>query len=393
MQTPDLSKPLDFSNTEAAFKYLSDAELKSAYLLFKTFGYPSLVKYGPSLASFALSWKLPVKGLIKKTIFNHFCGGESIIDCKSKIQVLDQYNVKTILDYSVEGEESEESFEKTTREIQKTIEASAKNNAIPFAVFKVTGIGSFALLQKIAQKSELNAVEKLAFEKLKNRVESLCQKAADLKVSLMIDAEESWIQDAIDEIVMEMSHKFNQENVIVYNTLQMYRHDRLNYLKNILASNSIKLGFKLVRGAYMEKERERANQKGYVSPIQPNKEATDNDYDTAVKLCMDSLDRCSLVIGSHNEESCLRASQYMQSKGIKVDDKRVYFSQLLGMSDTLSFNLSAAGYNVAKYVPYGPIEAVLPYLSRRAQENSSVKGQSSRELLLIQKELRRRNKK
>lgn len=390
MQTQETIPTIDFSNTQAAFKYLSDSELKRARLLFQTFNFPFLVKRGPSLAAFALKWNLPVKSLIKNTIFNHFCGGESISDCDRKIETLYAYKVQTILDYSVEGEESEESFNATAEEILKTIEASAKNPAIPFAVFKVTGVGPFSVLHKVSSKQSLSLDEKEAYSKLKKRVEQICEKAHSLKVALMIDAEESWIQDAIDEIVMEMSMRFNQEQVIVYNTLQMYRHDRLNYLKQTLASFDIKLGFKLVRGAYMEKERERAIKYAYHSPIQENKEATDRDYNAAVLLCLESIDRCALVIGTHNENSCSEAIKAMYELKISPFDKRVFFSQLLGMSDTLSFNLSAAGYNVAKYVPYGPIASVLPYLSRRAQENSSVKGQSSRELLLIQKELTRR---
>lgn len=382
--------PLDFNNTEHAFGHLSDKELSRAIMLFKTFSFPLLVKYGPGLAAFSLKTGLPIKGIIKKYFFNHFCGGESIVECKNRIQFLSKYNVGTILDYSVEGEEKEEVFDATCKEIIRTIDESAINTAIPFAVFKVTGVGRFALLQKVSEKAELNDAESKEYTRLKNRVESICRKGFECSVQVMIDAEETWIQPAIDALVLEMSEKFNQKKVLIFNTLQMYRHDRLAFLTSCFDKYSFPLGFKIVRGAYMEKERERAVEKSYPSPIQKDKESSDKDYDAAVELCLKNINRCEIVIGTHNEKSCQKAVNKMSEIQIKANDSRVYFSQLLGMSDNISFNMAMAGYNVAKYVPYGPIVSVLPYLARRAQENSSVKGQSSRELQFLMKELERR---
>jgi proline dehydrogenase len=391
MNPENLSKSLpDFTDTAEAFAHLSDKDLKWAIRLFSAFKYPALVKYGPGLANFAMKLRLPVKGIIRNTLFRHFCGGESIDDSSSTIDMLFKYGVKTILDYSVEGEEDEKVFDETRNEIKRTIDKAYQNPAIPFAVFKVTGVAKFTILKKVSEGKDLSEDENIAYLKVVQRVEDICSYAAQKGVCVMIDAEESWIQPAIDSLAISMSQQFNIENVIVFNTLQMYRHDRLEFLKSCFQQFDFPLGFKLVRGAYMEKERMRALELNYASPIQPNKAATDSDYNQAVALCLENIHRCRVVVGTHNEQSCLLAAKKMLLLNLEPDDIRVYFSQLLGMSDNISFNLAKNGFNVAKYVPYGPVEAVLPYLSRRAEENSSVKGQSSRELLLLEKEKQRR---
>jgi proline dehydrogenase len=387
-----------FNDTEIAFKSKSTADLRKARLLFSTFNYRWLLKVGPSLARFGLSAGLPVKGLIKKTIFAQFCGGESIEDCSGTIGRLYASGIGTILDYSVEGQESEAVFDETLAEIIRTVEEAAAQGSqkIPYAVFKVTGIGRQDILEKAAKGAAALSVDDLAeFERLRKRFFAILDKAAALNVAVLVDAEESWIQTVIDDLVEEAFRKYNREHTIVYNTLQMYCHDRLSFLKKSI-QNALEEGyypgFKVVRGAYMEKERKRAAAMKYPSPIQPDKAATDADYDKALRLCMEHLANVRLCAGTHNEESCMLLTGLMEEKGIAPSDKRVYFAQLLGMSDHISYNLSNAGYNVAKYVPYGPVKEVLPYLVRRAQENSSVKGQAGRELSLINQELERRKK-
>lgn len=384
---------LSFDNTEVAFAYKTDAQLKDAYLLFRLFKYPFFVKSGPKLATWSMNRGLPVKGLIKKFGFNHFCGGESVHDCNNTAQLLASYGVGSILDYSVEGEESEKQFDSNTEEIIDTIIKADGNNNYPFAVFKTTGIALFAMLEKADAGESLNQAELDAYYKAKARFEKICNEAAQKKVRLFIDAEETWIQNTIDTWVEEMMEKYNKEQAIIFNTLQMYRHDRLEYLNKQIAAareKGYKLGFKLVRGAYMEKERERAEEKNYQSPINADKQATDRCFNDALNICMDNADIVSICAGTHNQESCLMLTHLMQQKEMDNNDSRIWFAQLFGMSDHISFNLAREGYNVAKYLPYGPVKSVLPYLARRAQENSSVKGQVGRELQLIQKELKRR---
>ncbi|MCK9480922.1 MAG: proline dehydrogenase family protein [Bacteroidia bacterium] len=383
---------LDFNNTESAYGYLSDKQLNAAIKLFKMFNYPALVKYGPAFAGFSMKIGLPVKGLIKNTIFAHFCGGESIIDSKSKINFLYNHNVKTILDYAVEGEANEAVFDATCAEVIRTVEESAVNDAIPFAVFKPTGVARFALLQKVSAGEKLTQNEQDEFEKVRARFDAICKKGSELNVQVLIDAEHSWIQLAIDNLVLEMSEKYNKDRALIFNTLQLYRHDRVQFLKDCFEKYTFPLAFKFVRGAYMEIERERAAQMNYPSPINADKQSTDRDFDEAVSICLHNIDRCEVLIGTHNEESCLKAARLMAELKIASNDKRVYFSQLLGMSDNISFIMAKAGYNVAKYVPYGPVATVLPYLSRRAQENSSIAGQSSRQLQLLVGEKNRRKK-
>lgn len=386
-------KKINFENTEIAFRNKSNAELKQAYWLFKIIGSNFLTQVGPPITNFLLNVGFPIQGAIKATIFKQFCGGETIAQCENTIQQLSLGKVGTILDYSVEGEDEEEVFDFTCEEIIRTINRADGDPRVPITVFKITGIGRFALLEKLDAKEALSPTETEEYERVKNRCEQICRAAFDKKVPVMIDAEDSWVQNTIDELAMDMMMKFNKETLIVYNTYQMYRHDKLADLQAdylIAKEAGFILGVKMVRGAYMEKERKRALEKGYPSPIQPDKEATDRDYDESLRFCVQHIDQIGFVCGTHNEESCRLLTELMDENNIAHNHPHAYFAQLLGMSDNLSFNLSDAGYNVAKYVPYGPIKAVMPYLFRRAQENTSVAGQTGRELGLISKEKKRR---
>lgn len=386
---------LTFDNTEIAFRSKSNAELNRAYWLFKIISSNFLTKVGPPVTNFALNIGLPITSLIKKTIFEHFCGGETIEGCEKTIQQLASQHVGTILDYSVEGEESEQAFDHVLAETIRTIERAKKDTNIPFSVFKVTGLGRFDLLAKVNAGEPLTETEAAEFARVKNRMEKICAFAHQAGVAVLVDAEHSWIQDTIDDLARDMMRKYNTEKAIVYNTYQLYRHDILAALKAdvyLAQTDNFYVGAKLVRGAYMEIERKRAEERGYPSPIQPNKEAADRDYNEAIHFCLDNLDRIGFMAGTHNEASSYLLATELDKRGIARGDRRVYFAQLLGMSDNLSFNLSAAGYNVAKYMPYGPVKAVMPYLFRRAQENTSVAGQTGRELSLIIKEKNRRKK-
>jgi proline dehydrogenase len=386
---------ISFDNTEIAFKAKSDADLTRAYRLFKLVGNPGLVKFGKWATDVALRLRLPIRGAVKKTIFKQFCGGETIAECDATIAQLGKFGIGTILDYSVEGKTSQEDFEATANEIIATILRGSTDAHIPFSVFKVTGIARFGILEKCNNpETELTESERLEFQQVWNRVERICLAAYDAGVPVFIDAEETWIQDTIDRLATSMMAKFNRERVVVYNTVQMYRHDRLAHIHTALQQaqqGGYHYGVKLVRGAYMEKERDRANQLGYPSPIQPDKDSSDRDYNEALRVLVQQIDRCALVAGSHNEESALVLTQLLADGGIEKQDQRIYFAQLLGMSDHISYNLAHHGYNVAKYVPYGPVQEVMPYLIRRAEENTSVAGQTGRELTLIMKERRRRS--
>ena len=357
-------------------------------------GKPWLVKFGKIATNVAFTLHLPVKGMIKKTIFKQFCGGESIQDCDQKIAQLNEFKIGTILDYSVEGKESVADLEATKDEIIATILKGKTNDAIPFSVFKVTGVSRFSLLEKANDgEAHLSEAEKQEFAAVLNRVDAICQAAYKNEVPVFIDAEDSWIQNSIDRLADAMMAKYNKEKVCVYNTLQMYRHDRLDFLKSshqkAIQGNYI-LGIKLVRGAYMEKERERAKSKGYPSPIQATKADTDRDYNLALNYMVTHINEIAICAGTHNEESSALLVQLMKTNELHKNHAHLYFAQLLGMSDHISFNLSHEGYNVAKYVPYGPIQEVMPYLIRRAEENTSVAGQMGRELSLIVKEKQRR---
>jgi len=385
---------LSFDNTEISFSGKSNKDLNRSYWLFKMVSNQTFVSIGKSLTTFAIRTHLPIKGLIKATIFKQFCGGETIEECDKAIKELAKFNIGTILDYSVEGKESEIDFDACSAETIATIAKAKNDKSIPFCVFKVTGMARFDLLEKVSSKIALSAPESLEFERIQNRVNAICKAANIAGVPVFIDAEESWIQEAIDNLANQMMVLYNKEKAIVYNTYQLYRKDRLTYLKKsfeVAEQLNYFLGAKLVRGAYMEKERNRAIEKNYPSPIQETKDNTDADYDSAVEFCTEKISRIAICAGTHNENSSMKLADLMQKRNIPSDTKNIYFSQLLGMSDHISFNLANANFNVAKYVPYGPVNEVLPYLIRRAQENTSVKGQTGRELNLIMKEKARRN--
>lgn len=382
---------ISFDNTENAFKAKTNSELSRSYWLFKLISNPLLVKAGAGLGPLALN--LGFKPLLKSTIFKQFVGGENIQDCSETVAQLGKYNIGTILDYSVEGKESEQDFDNCVKETIETIHKAKNDKNIPFCVFKVTGLARFALLQKVTANQNLTEAEAAEWQRVQNRVNTICETAYQNNQRIFIDAEESWIQQAIDDLANTNMAAYNKNKVIVYNTFQLYRSDRLAYLRESIQqgkTNGYHIGAKLVRGAYMEKERKRAQEMNYLSPIQPDKESCDRDYNEAIKLCIENLDVMGLCAGSHNEDSSLYLVDLMKQKNILPSDGRIYFSQLLGMSDHISYNLSINGYNVAKYVPYGPIKDVMPYLIRRAQENTSVKGQTGRELNLIMKEKTRR---
>lgn len=386
---------INFDDTKAVFAHKSNWELRKSYYLFSILQHSFLVKIGNLLLKISFFLRIPIKKLIKMTIFNQFCGGENIQDCSRKINELYEFGIGTILDYSVEGKENESDFEKTKEEIIQTILFSSKNSKIPFTVFKITGLGKSSLIEKASLDfKNLEDKELVELNFVTNRVDEICKVAFENRVPVFIDAEDSWYQDYIDKVVESMIFKYNNEFPIVYNTIQLYRHDRLQYMKDLILrcnSNGKNLGLKLVRGAYMEKEREQASKKNYPDPIQKDKQATDNDFTKAVEFCIKNIKTVSLCVGTHNEKSVLHLTNLMKKNALKNNDSRIWFAQLLGMSDHISFNLSKEGYNVAKYVPYGPVKEVIPYLIRRAEENTSVSGQTSRELSLIKIEVERRN--
>jgi proline dehydrogenase len=385
--------PLSFENTAVAFRYRNNKELKRAHFLFSFMGSPMLSRTGIAATQLAMKWNLPVKGIIRSTIFKQFCGGETIEEAAATAQVLQQYGVDVALDYSVEGKEGEEAFDLAVPEFIKAIQYAATQKNIPFVPIKVTGFARFGLLEKIQAGHTLSKEEQAEWLRVSDRIDRICKTAAACKNMILIDAEESWIQQPVDDLTDEMMARYNRNNIVVFNTFQMYRHDRLAYLHKshqLALEGGYILGAKLVRGAYMEKERLRAKERGYASPIQATKADTDKDYNTAVAYCLSHLDSIAVFIGTHNEDSCIRAAQLMQEKGIPANSNHVYFSQLYGMSDNITFNLADAGYHASKYLPYGPVRDVIPYLMRRAQENTSVAGQTGRELTLIRKELKRR---
>ena len=382
-----------FNNTEVAFSLKSDTELDRAYFLFKMIASEPLVRIGTAVTNFALKAHLPVDGLIRATVFDHFCGGVNELDCLSVVDKLYTKGVSSVLDYSVEGKEEEAQFDAALEMTLKTIEFAKEREAIPFAVFKPTGLGRLDLYSKVGEKQILSSVEQVEWKKVVERFELVCKTAHDKNVALLIDAEESWMQDAADDLVEEMMRKYNKEKVIVFNTLQMYRWDRLDYLKALhekAKTEGFYIGMKLVRGAYMEKEHERAKEKGYPTPICASKQATDDNYDAAVDYMMKHIDKMAIFAGTHNEESSYKLMEMLKENNISINDQRIWFGQLYGMSDNISYNLAAHGYNVAKYLPFGPVRDVMPYLIRRAEENTSVAGQTSRELNLLKTERERR---
>ncbi|RZJ70683.1 proline dehydrogenase family protein [Flavobacterium sp.] len=382
-----------FNDTQVAFALKSDTELDRAYFLFKLIDSEPLVRIGTAVTNFAIKAHLPVEGLIRATVFDHFCGGVNEQDCLPVVDKMFTKGVSSVLDYSVEGKEEEAQFDAALEMTLKTVEFAKERLAIPFAVFKPTGFGRFELYEKIGENQELTPQEKAEWNRVVERFDKVCKTAHEKDVALLIDAEESWMQDAADDLVEQMMRKYNKQKAIVYNTLQLYRHDRLHYLQQLherAKADGFYIGMKLVRGAYMEKEHKRAEEKGYLTPICANKEATDKNYDSGVEYMVNHLDSMSVFAGTHNEDSSYKLIELLNQEGIAKNDNRIWFGQLYGMSDNISYNLAENGYNVAKYLPFGPVRDVMPYLIRRAEENTSVAGQTSRELTLIKAERSRR---
>lgn len=390
---------ISFENTQNAFAYKSTKALKSAKLLFGFMGYPKLVQLGTNLVPALLKAGLPIKGIIRNTIFKQFVGGETLAETIPVAQMLAEHNVDVILDYGVEGKEGEENFDQATQVFIDVINHAASQKNIPFISIKVTGLASHELLQTLHEAPRLrsgihdNEIEQAAWDRVRERMYAICEAAAEKNIGVLVDAEESWIQDPIDRLTMEMMAEFNKQKAVVFNTIQLYRHDRLHFLRishQIAEAQGFILGLKLVRGAYMEKERAVAIEKNRTSPIQVSKEATDADYDEAVRFCMDHIHSTAVIIASHNEQSNLLGAKLLDEMMLPHNHPHVHFSQLYGMSDTITFNLAKEGFNVSKYLPFGPIQDVIPYLMRRAQENTSVSGQTGRELMQLKRELARR---
>lgn len=390
---PEENHILHFEDTEIAFRNQSNASLRQSYQLFKLMNNKSLVSIGKNLVSFAMAVHLPINRIIKNTIYKHFVGGTSIEDCSKTIERLANRRVFSILDYAQEGEESEAAFNATCQEVIRTIEFAQNNPAVPFSVFKITGIARFDLLAKVSSGSELTAVEAAEFQKVEERVDAIFRRGYELDVPVMVDAEETWIQPVLDDMVMRLMALYNQKKAIVQNTYQMYRHDSIERIKKhhqMALEGGFRFGLKIVRGAYMEKERARAIEKGYPSPIQPDKPSTDRDFNDIIRYFVDHLNSIDFMVSTHNEESTQLLATLVDKRKLPRNHPGIYFSQLYGMSDHITYSLAEEGYNVAKYVPYGALKTMMPYLFRRAEENSSVKGQSSRELNMIRKELKRR---
>lgn len=382
-----------FENTEVAFKLKSNFDLQKAKALFSLVGSNTLVNVGSSLAHFALGVGLPVSPLFRFSIYNHFCGGETFEECKKTIAKLKEVNVGVMLNYGVELKENEKDFDKTIQSNLEAITFAADNNSVKSVCVKITGFGRFSLFEKLQVGEKLNSKEEKEYERVKKRLNKLCESANSKGVAIYVDAEESWIQTPLDRLVEEMMAKYNKQRCTIFNTFQMYRTDRLSYLQEQIRkakTDKILLGVKLVRGAYIEKERERAQENNYPSPIHENKNAVDNDFNEAVKLCLENLANLYVCIASQSEESNLLAIRLVEKNKIDKTNERILFSQLYGMGDNITFNLAALGFNATKYLPYGPVKDVVPYLIRRAQENTSVAGQTSRELSLIRQEIKRR---
>ena len=382
-----------FDNTQVAFALKSDSELERAYFLFNLIKIEPLVKIGTAVTKFALKSKLPVEGLIRSTVFDHFCGGVTEEDCMHNIDKMYSKKVHSVLDYSVEGKENEKQFDNAMNKVLKIINFAKEKDAIPFAVFKPTGFGRLALYQKVSDGNDLSKEEKKEWDRVADRYNKVAKASFDKNIPLLIDAEESWMQKAADDMIEKMMKKYNAIKTIVFTTIQAYRTDRMDYLKELherAKSQGYKIGVKLVRGAYMEKERERAVQHGYADPICINKTATDNNFDDILKYMFNHLDDISIFNGTHNEDSSYLLMDLIKKSNYDLSDDRLWFGQLYGMSDHISYNLAQEGFNVAKYLPFGPVKDVMPYLIRRAEENTSVAGQTNRELALIKIEKKRR---
>jgi proline dehydrogenase len=393
MSKLDFDSPVSFEDTSNAFAHLSNSDLRFNYWIFRLMNNAGLTKLSTSLAEFAIKFGLPVSWAAKPTIFRVFCGGETIDESLKIVEKLGKNNVGAILDYSVEGQEQEKEFAKTEEELVRIVSIAKDNPHIPVTCMKVSGIASNRLLEKLSTQEELSDPQRVLSGVLHQRLERICQANFDANVPVYIDAEESWIQPAIDRLVETMMAKLNKEQAIVFQTVQMFRHDRLEYLKSLIEKarrEGFKVGVKIVRGAYLDKENKRAQEMGYPTPIQPTKQATDDDYNEALKLCIENIDWVELCAGTHNELSSKYLAYLMNEKGLQNDHPNVYFSQLYGMSDYMSFNLAAAGYNVSKYLPYGPVKFTLPYLIRRAKENTAIAGQMGKEYSMILKEQERR---
>jgi len=389
----DTDFPVSFENTAIAFQHKSDRELLLAYLIFGLTKNPYLVKFLSQAAKVTLSMGLPVKPLIKATVFKQFCGGEKKAEYSKVIAKLGKARIGTILDYSVEGTEDEAGFDGTKIELLNIIEQSKSNPNIPCTCMKMTAIGSFEIFEKITANIMLSKDEQRAWDKVKKRLDEICKASYQAGKPIYIDAEESWIQVAIDQLAEEMMSNYNTHKAIVFTTIQLYRWDRIEYFVRLIEqsrSGSYRLGIKIVRGAYLEKERERARLLGYKSPINSSKVDTDEEYNKAIELFINNIDVVEICVGTHNETSCRLLVKLMAENKLANDHPHIYFSQLYGMSDTISFNLANAGYNVSKYLPFGPVESTLPYLARRAEENTAIAGQMSKELEIISKERRRR---
>ena len=384
---------VDFSNTEIAFHLKSDAALDRAYFLFKMIANEPLVRIGTAATNFAIKTHLPVEGLIRATVFDHFCGGVNAEDCIPKIDQMFESGVYSVLDYSVEGKQEEEQFDIILEQMCALVDFAHQKEAMPFAVFKPTAVGRFEIYKKISASIPLDEKELIEWSRIKERFHRICQCGQEKNISILVDAEESWMQNAADDLLLELMRQYNTDEVVVYNTIQAYRWDRLAYLKKLnhkAKKEGFKLGFKLVRGAYMEKERERAKRLNYNSPICLTKSATDDQFNNCLKYILKNLDHTAVFLGTHNEYSTHLALKLMHELKIEIDDSRIWFGQLFGMSDHISYNLAKANYNIAKYLPYGPVRDVMPYLIRRAEENTSVAGQTNRELSLIKQEKKRR---
>jgi len=382
-----------FDDTQVAFKMKKNFHLYNAIFLFNIITRKLLVTVFTNLTLLMLKMKLPVKWILKRTIYKHFCGGVDLIECQKIISGMHSMNVHSILDYSVEGQKNELSFENSCKKKIDIINSVSKSDAIPFAVFKPSSIGRYDLFKLISSEKNLSIAENEEWLRVVSRFHKICNHAMKMKIKILIDAEEFEVQKAIDDLAVQMMSKYNVNNVIVYNTVQMYRWDKLGYLKELINKNSkskFKLGFKLVRGAYMEKERLLAKKGNYKSPICSTKSDTDMNFDLAVEFMFDNIKKIDFFVATHNENSNYKVMELMNKNSLQNSTEKIWFGQLYGMSDNITFNLAKLGYNVAKILPFGPVENLVPYLIRRAQENSSFEGQSSRELNLLRKELKRR---
>ncbi len=385
--------PLSFDNTEIAFAHLSDNDLDFSIKMYKMMQNPTLVKVGTALALTALKIHFPIEGIVEKTVFRQFCGGKDMESSLKRVAHLHEYGIGAILDYAVEGAQDENTFENTKNEIIRVIRMGKDNPGIPVASMKMTGIARFSLLEKVSANEELTDTEKAEYGRIVKRFEEICQTSNETGIPIYVDAEESWIQPAIDRLIESRMREYNKNRSIVFHTLQMYRKDKLEHLHKLLEESKREgwiLGIKFVRGAYLEKENLRAEKMGYESPMQPDKASTDRDYDEAIRLMVEHIDHTEICNGTHNELSSMKLVELMKEKGLAHNDPRIYFSQLYGMSDNISFNLAYHGYNVSKYLPYGPVKATIPYLTRRAEENTAIAGQMSKELTMLLKEKARR---